>query len=59
MLKEVIGYLALAIVLKEGIDQKIVEKELKKFIGGEKSSIEDFSPEELMVVAEILSKYAA
>lgn len=57
MLKDIISYLALIIVLK-GIDQEMVENKLKEVIG-EKSSIEDFSPEELISTAAILSKYAA
>lgn len=57
MLKDIIGYLALAIVLK-GIDQEMVEKQLKEVVG-EKASIDDFSIDELLYAVAYLDRMLA
>lgn len=56
MLKEVIGFIMIAIIMNESIDKNEVERDLKNIVG-DKTSIDELSADELLDIMKILKQH--
>lgn len=56
MLKEVIGFIMIAIIMNESIDKNEVERDLKNIVG-DKTSIDELSTDELLDIMKILKQH--